>query len=131
MYTAICELFQQLNSRVANCLLVITYNNSQRAVYTHCQPLFSNMRTRRWFPHILCFAHAAIVTLPLITYVTLYITIFWQKWYRSPNRQKSPKRQAKHKPNAEPSKDDSYIVWTGSVNICRSRCILKKSLLTN
>ena len=58
---------------------------------------------------------------------SLYTRLFC--WW-SPNRQKAPYRHAEHKPNADPSRDDLYIISKGSVDNCRKRCILKKSLLT-
>ena len=46
-------------------------------MYTRlCQPLISDMRTRRWFSLTLHLAHTTIVTLTLIICVTIYITIF-------------------------------------------------------
>ena len=47
----------------------------------------------------------------------------------SPNRQKSPNRQAEHKPNVGPSKDDSYAISKESAQNSKSS-ILNKSLRT-
>ena len=48
----------------------------------------------------------------------------------SPNRQKSPNRQAEHKPNVRPSKDDSYAISKESAQNSRKSSILNKSLRT-
>ena len=88
---------------------------------------------------ILCSSHTCpqhriqnktIVTSQLVCCFTIYKTIFYSKCWWSPNRQKSLYRHAKHKPSADFSRNDSYVISKGSVYICRSRCILKKSLLT-
>ena len=76
---------------------------------------------------ITVFKNKAIVT-SQSSRISIYKTIYKQKCWWSPNRQKAPFRQAEHKPNVGPTKDDTCVMWKESDNKC-TRCILKKSLL--
>ena len=67
-----------------------------------------------------------IMTLQLISCVTIYITIFWRKWNRSPNLQKAPYCQAEHKPNVGPPRNYICVIWKESDYKCRTSSILKK-----
>ena len=52
---------------------------------------------------------------------------FW-KWRKSPKRQYSPNREADHKPNAEPPKDDFNVIWKEFVKNSSMWSIFHKKL---
>ena len=104
--------------------------------------LYSKIRMRRTRPHTL----STTVTSHVIAIswsikrsqngkmknpaIIQEITKFDPQMAINAQREKSSNRKAKYTPNATSSRDDIYVTWTGSVHICKRRCILKKSLLT-
>ena len=115
IYTTICELFPQLQDGKLIYALIIIHKLTLSSI-------------------AVCDVHALLaltqqcndcdVTINLLRH---YIQDhFYGKLKMSPNRQKSPYRQAEHKLNARPPRDDLYVISKESVHNCKRSSILKK-----